>query len=228
VRPSCNQPCDRRPATIAELSNGAAAACALCRALLDLQQHAAPCCACRAPVVCRNGGPAVMNWETVRPAVPTQHTGTTGGSRSSKTCTHAQPAGGHTLVLISISPRCPCTAGWRPASVSVRVSPEGGLNSANGSTSWTVELSMPWSLLQEAANRQVPPAHGEAGTQQAGQGAFRCSAHAQLVPDSRVRRITRVSSNCVAAVLPPTCLCCVALTAQVTSGASTSRACTGT
>lgn len=76
----------------------------------------------------RNGGPAVMNWETVPPALPTQHTGPTG---------------------------------WRPASVSVRVSPEGGLNSANGSTSWTVELSLPWSLLQQAANRQVPPAHGD-------------------------------------------------------------------
>lgn len=54
-------------------------------------------------------------------------------------------------------------AGWRPAGVAVHVEPEGGLNSAKGSSSWSVEITLPWSLLQQAANRQVPPANGEVG-----------------------------------------------------------------
>jgi hypothetical protein len=56
---------------------------------------------------------------------------------------------------------CAVLAGWRPARVAVQV--QGDLNSASGSTSWTVEMALPWSLLQQAANRQVPPAHGEPG-----------------------------------------------------------------
>lgn len=43
----------------------------------------------------------------------------------------------------------------------VAVHVAGSLNAAAGSTGWTVEMALPWSLLQQAANRQVPPAHGE-------------------------------------------------------------------
>jgi hypothetical protein len=60
------------------------------------------------------------------------------------------------------SVRLPCVppTGWRPAQVAVQV--QGHLNAAEGSQGWTVEMALPWSLLQQAANRQVPPAHGEA------------------------------------------------------------------
>lgn len=57
------------------------------------------------------------------------------------------------------STRPPCCAGWRPAQVAVKVN--GSLNVSEGSTGWSVEMALPWSLLQQAANRQTPPAHGE-------------------------------------------------------------------
>jgi len=56
-------------------------------------------------------------------------------------------------------PACCCVrAGWRPLQVAVHV--EGQLNAGEGSRGWSVELALPWSLLQQAANRQVPPAPG--------------------------------------------------------------------
>lgn len=140
----------------------------------------------------RNGGPPVMNWETIRPRVLTEATGPTGGSQA--VAAHAytaallltRPGAHHIVVGMAITggsvAACNDTgraaakaaavyrafkpplfvaacAGWRPLSAGVFV--DGVVNAAAGSAHWSVELALPWSLLQWAANRRAPPAPGQ-------------------------------------------------------------------
>jgi hypothetical protein len=49
--------------------------------------------------------------------------------------------------------------GWEPMSLAVSV--QGAVNAAGGSQGWAVEMALPWSLLQQAAQRTTPPKPGE-------------------------------------------------------------------